>query len=139
MKLEKPADAAAIAKTLRIKGEVDCDEDLVVMGKIEGTIRQTKDLYIDGTGEVRANISGPGIQVGGKLFGNVTASKKIELLAGGQMVGDILAAPRVEIVEGARFKGKIDMGDVFGTGATAPTPSPAPAAPPTRPGAPPKP
>ena len=124
MKMEKPAGAAAVAKTLRIKGEVDCDEDLVVLGRIEGTIRQGKDLYIDAEGEVRANVTGPGIQVGGKLFGNVTVSQKIELLSTGLMVGDILGAPRVEIMEGAKFKGRIDMGDVFGAPA-APKPSPA--------------
>jgi len=125
MRMEKKRSGTIIGKSLRIKGEIVSDEELIVQGKVEGTIEQSMDLFIEDGGEIRANINVPSIQIGGRMLGNITATNKVELLPGGTMVGDIVAAPRVEIMDGAKFKGKIDMGDVIAgaEGGASPAPS----------------
>lgn len=130
-RMEKKRSGTIIGKSLRIKGEIVSDEELIVQGKVEGNIQQSQDLYIEEGGEIRANITVPSIQIGGRMLGNISATNKVELLPGGTMMGDILAAPRVELMDGAKFKGRIDMGDVIGGGEG--TPSPAPSAPATGP------
>ena len=116
MRMEKKRSGTIIGKSLRIKGDIASDEELIIQGKVEGNIQQSQDLFIEEGGEIRANITVPSIQIGGRMLGNISSTNKVEILPGGVMNGDILAAPRVEIMDGAKFKGRIDMGDVIGTG-----------------------
>jgi len=97
-----------IGKTIVIKGELSGDEDLVVEGKVEGQINLKKALFIEPSGETKADINTQTIRISGRVIGNVSATDKIEIAADGRMQGDV-KAPRVIIADGARFKGQIDM------------------------------
>jgi len=113
MIMEKNHSGTVVGKTVRIKGTVHCDEELIVQGSIEGTIELSQSLFVEPGGEIHADIVVPRVQLAGLLVGSIVATERVEILSGAFMNGDIRSAPRVELMEGARFRGRIDMGDVF--------------------------
>ena len=100
-----------IGESILINGNLNGDEDLAVRGRVEGTITLTKNLVIEATGVVKAEVQVKSCIISGALVGNVTATESIEITKEGRMVGDI-SAPRVVIVDGAGFRGRIDTGEV---------------------------
>ncbi len=137
--------STVIGESILINGNLNGDEDLTVLGRVEGTINLTKTLNIEESGIVKANITVRNAIISGVVVGNITASDSVEITEVGRMVGDI-KAPRVIIVDGARYRGAVDMGDLEAPRAmggelpkrTAASPRAAlPAATPKRPAAPP--
>ncbi len=117
--------AAMIGATIKIKGNVTGAENLVIEGKVDGSVELADhDLTIGQTGEVVANITAKTVIIEGQITGDVTGSEKVILTKSGRVNGNIVA-PRVTLEDGAKFKGSIDMD----TG----TDKPAIAVPPKRP------
>jgi cytoskeletal protein CcmA (bactofilin family) len=100
-----------IGQGIKIKGELFGDEDIVIEGEIEGKINIKKDLEIGQSGCAKADVYANNIKISGKVFGNVYANNKVELISTGFLEGDI-KAPKVVIAEGAHFRGSVDMGEV---------------------------
>src|SRR5262245_51222994 len=94
-----------------ITGSVEADEDLVVRGRIDGTIRLTKTLLVEPDGVVVANVEVKECRVSGTAVGNVVASDVVRIVEGGRMVGDI-RAPRLVLAAGAAYRGNVDMGNL---------------------------
>jgi cytoskeletal protein CcmA (bactofilin family) len=109
--------STVIGESILINGNLNGDEDLTVLGRVEGTINLTKTLNIEESGIVKANISVRNAVISGVVVGNITASDSVEITEVGRMVGDI-KAPRVIIVDGARYRGAVDMGDLEAPRAT---------------------
>jgi len=100
---------ARIGKTVVIRGEVKGNEDLIVDGRIEGTVSLAENrLTIGLTANVAADLSAKDILILGKVQGNLVASGRIELRAGSQVVGDIRAL-RLAVEDNAVFRGKVDL------------------------------
>ncbi len=98
-----------IGTTIKIKGEVTGDEDLLIEGSVEGSINLTEfDLTIRQTGNVTAEISAKTVKVEGQVTGDIHASQNVLVTKSARMVGNI-KAPRVALEDGADFKGSIDM------------------------------
>ncbi len=91
-----------------LKGDITGDEDVLVQGTVEGTIRIGRDLRVGPGGTVRATVSAQSVVVAGEVVGDCQAAGRVELEASGRLTGNI-RAPRVIIVEGASFKGNSDM------------------------------
>ena len=98
-----------IGPSLHILGEVHSDEDLVIEGRVEGSI-QIRDatLTIGSQARIEADIRGKRITIRGVVGGTISASDRIELDASAAVTGD-LSANQVVVVEGAYFNGRIDM------------------------------
>jgi cytoskeletal protein CcmA (bactofilin family) len=99
---------------LRLVGDIEGDDDLVIAGNVEGEVRIDGILIVDPSGVIRGDVSARAVTVRGVVVGNVEAAESIRVDEGGRMVGD-LRAPRVALVEGALFRGKLQM---TGGGAT---------------------
>lgn len=100
---------AAIGASIRIKGDVSGDEDLVIQGHVEGTIAlQGHNVTISKSGKVKANIVANQIIVEGELEGDMNGDEKVVIRATGNVRGNIVA-PRVTLEDGAMFKGSIEM------------------------------
>jgi cytoskeletal protein CcmA (bactofilin family) len=98
-----------IGKAIRIKGELYGEEDLVIEGKVEGTIALKKNhLILERSAVITAHVDVENITIKGSMNGNTVASSKVEITAEARVVGDI-KAPRVVMAEGARFKGAVEM------------------------------
>jgi cytoskeletal protein CcmA (bactofilin family) len=114
METPKAPDAARgevtlIGKSVVIKGELSCSEDLYIDGQVEGTIdAKGNRLTIGPNGRVKANINACAVIVQGKLEGNIQASHRVDLKQSAVVMGDI-ATQRISIDEGAYFKGSVNI------------------------------
>jgi|AntAceMinimDraft_11_1070367.scaffolds.fasta_scaffold04073_1 cytoskeletal protein CcmA (bactofilin family) len=103
-----------IGPSIVIKGDVTGEEDLLIQGKVEGTINLKGNMVsIGSSGEVCADVHAKVIQIDGKVTGDISASEKVTISKSGNVHGNIVA-PRVTLEDGALFKGSIDM-DPAGT------------------------
>jgi cytoskeletal protein CcmA (bactofilin family) len=100
---------ARIGKTVMIRGEVKGSEDLIVDGRVEGTVSLLESrLTIGPDATVAANLSAKDILVLGRVQGNLVASGRVELRAGSTVEGDIQAL-RLSVEDNAIFSGKVDL------------------------------
>src|ERR1700758_5886436 len=98
-----------IGKSIVIKGELSCGEDLYIDGQVEGTIDPKGNrLTIGPHGRVKANVIACAVIVQGKLEGSIQASDRVDLKQSAVVTGDI-AAQRISIDEGAYFKGRVNI------------------------------
>lgn len=98
-----------IGPTIVIKGAVSGDEDLLVQGKIEGTIDLNAHVVSVGqSGKVTADINAKIVNIDGEVAGDITGNEKVVISKSGNVRGNIVA-PRVTLEDGAIFKGSIDM------------------------------
>jgi cytoskeletal protein CcmA (bactofilin family) len=99
-----------IGPQLNINGEIDCEHDLVVEGRIEGrvTVRDATLTIAEGA-DVDADLRAPRVIVRGRVRGAISASERIELAASADVDGS-LSSDRIAIAEGAHFSGSLDMG-----------------------------
>ncbi len=103
--------STVIGPSITVTGSLQGDEDLVVQGRVEGSISLTRTLMLEPSGIVKAEVRVKHAIIAGVVVGNIQATDSVELTAECRMVGDI-SAPRVIIVEGASFRGRVDMGDL---------------------------
>lgn len=98
-----------IGPSINIKGEVSGDEDLLIQGRVEGTVNlKGNELSVGQSGTVNANIEARVIKIEGEVTGDITGNEKVVISASGNVKGNIVA-PRVTLEDGAIFKGSIDM------------------------------
>jgi len=101
-------EVTLIGKSVVIKGELSCSEDLYIDGQVEGTIDPKGKLTIGPNGRVKANVNACAVVVQGKLEGNIQASDRVDLKQSAVVTGDI-ATQRISIDEGAYFKGSVNI------------------------------
>jgi cytoskeletal protein CcmA (bactofilin family) len=93
---------------MRFKGELSADEDLLIQGQVEGTIKHSQRVTIGKEGKIKANIAANVIKVEGAVEGDLHATKSVYVDDSGNLRGNI-HAPSVCLVEGSHFNGAIDM------------------------------
>ncbi|MGD0830515.1 MAG: polymer-forming cytoskeletal protein [Terracidiphilus sp.] len=100
---------ARIGKTVVIRGEIKGSEDLIVDGRVEGTVILSESrLSIGATANIAADLSAKDILVLGQVHGNLVATGRVELRAGSVVEGDIHAL-RLAIEDNAVFRGNVDL------------------------------
>ncbi len=108
--MANPNDPAVsiLGPTLRFKGELHAEEDLMIRGHVEGSITHSQRLTICRDGHVKADIQGQVIAVEGTVEGDLSASTSVAIMETGHLKGDV-HAPSVSIVEGANVNGSVTM------------------------------
>jgi cytoskeletal protein CcmA (bactofilin family) len=99
---------SVLGRTLVFKGELSAEEDLVLQGRVEGSIRHTQSVTIGPDGVVIGDIHARTIVIEGTVEGDLHGSASVNVAATANVRGNIVA-PRVGIVEGAQFNGSVDM------------------------------
>ena len=99
---------SVLGKTLVFKGELSAEEDLVLQGRVEGSIRHTQSVTVGADGVVIGDIHARNIVIEGTVEGDLHGSAAVNVSATANVRGNI-SAPRVGIVEGAQFNGSVDM------------------------------
>ena len=95
---------------MRIVGELRCQEDLVIEGRVEGTVHGGDAvLTIESRATVLADVRGRTVVVRGEVRGAISATERIELAPSASVQGH-LTANHVIIADGATFNGHVDMG-----------------------------
>lgn len=101
-------DRAEIGASIVIKGDITAREDLVVSGRVEGSIAvEGHSVVVKAGADVVADIHAHAIVVAGQVLGALNADEAIELQASAQIEGE-LAAPILRIQDGAVFNGKAE-------------------------------
>jgi cytoskeletal protein CcmA (bactofilin family) len=101
--------SAVIGPSIHIEGTLRGDEDLLIEGKVKGTVELKKNsVTIGSKGDVTADIYAHTLYVDGKIDGNLYASERVVVRKSAQVRGSI-SSPRVSLEDGARFNGSIDM------------------------------
>ena len=99
---------SVLGPTLHFKGELHADEELLIKGRIEGSITHSQRVTVCAEGTVTANVRAQTIVVEGTVTGDLQAEKSVMVKESARLRGNI-SAPSVSIVEGAQFNGGIDM------------------------------
>jgi cytoskeletal protein CcmA (bactofilin family) len=100
--------AAEIGSTIVIKGDVTANENLVISGRVEGSIRVTGHaLTITEGADVLAEVHARAVVVAGRVFGKIVADERLELRATADVEGE-LSTPVLVVAEGAMFDGKAE-------------------------------
>ena len=116
---------ARIGKSVVICGEVKGSEDLIVDGRVEGTVSLSESrLTIGPNAHVAADLSAKDVLILGHLQGNVVASGRVELRAGCVVEGDIRAL-RLAVEDNAVFRGKVDLTQTLAKGSEGANAAPA--------------
>lgn len=107
---ERPATGVAtIGPSILIKGELSGEEDLLIQGRVEGTINLKQNhLTIGQEGKVNANIHAHTVVVEGSHKGDIFGEEKVIIKKTGSVNGNV-SAPRISLEDGAKFKGSMDM------------------------------
>ena len=100
-----------IGEGTTLKGDVKVEGSIQVDGEFDGTIDAADTLVVGETGKVDGDATVANAIIGGRMYGNVFASGKIELQRGSQLLGDIKTRGLV-IEDGVVFQGNCQMGDV---------------------------
>jgi cytoskeletal protein CcmA (bactofilin family) len=111
-----PQEAAAedevripvLGKTLLFRGELTAEEDVILQGRVEGSIRHARNLIIGTDGSVLGDVYASHLTVEGLVEGDLHCTEAVIVRATAQVRGNIFA-PRVGITEGATFNGRVEM------------------------------
>lgn len=118
---------AVIGPSIVIKGDLIGKEDVLVQGRVEGSIELHRhSLTVGDQGVVKANVQARDITVEGAMEGDLRGEELITVKKTGDFRGSA-TAPRVSLEDGCKFKGSIDMDVDLKPAAVAAAPTPAPA------------
>lgn len=107
-------ERATIGRSITIRGEVSGDEDLLIQGRVDGSVDLGQhSVTVGPEGQVKAGISGRVVTVEGEVQGDLEGQEQVILRSTAKVQGDI-KAPRVVLEDGANFRGGVDMGSGSG-------------------------
>jgi cytoskeletal protein CcmA (bactofilin family) len=97
---------AEIGASVVIKGDVTAHEDIVISGRVEGTVSVEKfSVTVRPGANLKADIDAKTVVIGGHVNGTLSAAESIELQRTAQVAGEIVAAV-IRLDDGAVFNGK---------------------------------
>jgi cytoskeletal protein CcmA (bactofilin family) len=97
-----------LSREVIIEGDIQGNENLQIEGKLKGSIKLAGDIYVGQTGVVDANVEADNVVILGRISGNVTARKQLQIQSSGKLMGDC-TAQSIDIREGALFEGRSKM------------------------------
>jgi cytoskeletal protein CcmA (bactofilin family) len=101
--------SAWIGDALLVRGDVVSTRDLVIHGRVEGTIDLGDHSLTIGPGaSVVADLVAKSVTISGEVRGNVTAMATVALLASGSVEGDV-TTPQLIMEDGAILRGRVDV------------------------------
>lgn len=98
-----------IGASIVIRGEVRSQEDLLVSGRIEGTVEMNAHrLTVAQGADVQATIRARDVVVSGTVVGTVQAVERVVLQQTADVRGDV-TTPALMMDDGAALKGRVEM------------------------------
>ena len=95
-------------KDVYLKGDLHFFTSLRIDGYFEGNIYSDSGfLIVSSTSTVKGDIRAGVVMVAGKVFGNIYASKKVELFSGAEVIGSI-KTPLFRMEDNVKFEGECD-------------------------------
>ena len=95
-------------RTLSIRGSVECVEDVLIEGRIEGHIwNENHVVTIGADASVTGDIVARQITVRGAVEGTLMATGRIDIMDEGRVTGRVLSS-KFMLADGGRFNGKAE-------------------------------
>jgi cytoskeletal protein CcmA (bactofilin family) len=91
-----------------VKGDLECAEDFLIEGSVEGDLRSSGTIVLGKDAVVRGEVSAREVVVSGTVIGSVKCSVKLEIYKSAAIVGTI-QAPVLKMESDARVNGRIVM------------------------------
>ena len=102
---------AWVGKTLLFRGDLIGLEDMIVDGRVEGTIElRDNALTVGPDAHIQADITAKSVTVHGTVVGSITATQTIFIGETGRVDGN-LTSRRLAMAEGAVIKGHVTAGE----------------------------
>lgn len=114
---EAPPAATVVGRGARFVGEISGEDDVVVMGRLEGAVRVAGRATVGPGGEVEGDLHARCVLVQGLVRGQIFGGERAELAATAVVEGSV-EAPKIVIAEGARLEGSVAMAPRGDGGAT---------------------
>ena len=99
-----------IGPSVKVEGNFVGEGDVIVEGKVKGSLETKNNVRIGSKAQVRASVKAENVFVAGQIWGNIKAQAKLELASSAKVFGDI-EAKIISIAQGAVFNGKCGMGE----------------------------
>lgn len=99
----------SIAASTSLEGEMHCEADLRIDGRVKGTVTCKARIIIGPSGIVTGDLICENAELSGKIFGNIEAKDQIYLKATGYIEGN-MQTDKLIVESGARFMGNCRMG-----------------------------
>ncbi|MGM1048618.1 MAG: bactofilin family protein [Bacillota bacterium] len=107
-KFSSAGTSTLISQGSHVEGALNCDADLRIDGKFNGTIESQGNVTIGESAVARSNISAKEVIIAGKVYGDIAAEGKLTITPTGQMHGDVIASSLI-IMEGGVLNGASHM------------------------------
>lgn len=105
----RPKNVSVFGSTLVFRGELSADEEILIQGRVEGTIaHHKKNVTIGKQGRVDALIHANSVTIEGRVNGDIHGDEFVMMAAGSEVNGNIYC-PRIKMEDGAQFNGTIQM------------------------------
>jgi cytoskeletal protein CcmA (bactofilin family) len=104
-----PEAPCVLGPTLKFKGILAADEDLIIQATVEGAIATPNNkLTIGVKGNIKANVQALQIIVEGTVVGDLYSEDEVIITKSADINGNIFA-PRISLEKGATFNGQLEM------------------------------
>ena len=101
--------AAYIGASIIIDGKITGADDLVIDGRVKGSIKLADNaVTIGSSGVVEADVEAKELRVEGKLVGASKALDRIEITKTGSVEGEVTTS-RIAVEDGAVFRGSVNI------------------------------
>ena len=95
-------------RTIAIRGNIDCVEDVLIEGRIDGHIwNENHAVTVGADAVVKGDIVARIITVRGEVDGTMMASGRVDVMNEARVSGRVLS-PRFMLAEGGQFNGKVE-------------------------------
>jgi len=91
-----------------IKGSLECPDDFIIEGSVEGNLRSSGTIVVGKDAVVRGDIVAREVAISGSLTGTIRCSERLEIFNSAKIVGTI-QAPIVKMEPGARLNARSIM------------------------------
>ena len=100
---------AHLGKGSKVEGKLTFEGSVKIDGCIEGEVQAQQAVIVGETAVINAQINAETVVVKGKVTGDITARKQVELRSPAKLTGNI-TTPSLVIHEGVLFEGHCSMG-----------------------------
>jgi cytoskeletal protein CcmA (bactofilin family) len=98
-----------IGENITIEGTVHAKEDIIMEGRIKGTLEaKSHRITIGPKGHIEADVDAEDVVISGKMIGKIVAHNKVQITKEADFTGSIIAK-RIAIEDGAYIKATIEL------------------------------
>lgn len=108
-----------ISSSVKVEGDLTSGGDIIIDGRVEGTVTTQRNLVVGEQAEIIANVKAANAKIAGHIKGNLEISGKLELGPTSKLQGDVVAKVLV-VAEGAQLNGHYQMETPLKVEATTP-------------------